>query len=111
MASAAYEVRVTKSEDETFEFSFVFEMVDGSAFPFADYSLQYALAQNGCTVFSLTEASGIAIDTTSGVVTFSAPSPLCAGQYEHGCRALHTASGTLIEIFDGPVTIGKGAYR
>lgn len=107
--SAPYEVNVTASDDETFAFSIPFENADGTAFPFDDYEIEYAVTNRGPRLL-LTQTDGITI--ADGVVTFMAPrGRLAPGTYEHGCRMRAIASGIESQVFDGSVTITEGQFR
>ena len=106
--TAPYEVNVTGTDDETFMFVIPFENSDGTAFPFADYEIEYSLKERGGARLLLTQGNGISID--NGSVVFSAARPMGRGTYEHGCRVRRIASGQLVQVFDGAVTIGEGNF-
>jgi hypothetical protein len=106
--TAPWSVDVTGTDDETYAFAVDFTLEDGTAFPFDTVELEYMLEGCGVTL-SLTEASGITV--TSAVVTFKSPDgALRAGIYDHACRIKTIASGEYTSVFDGRVTIGKGAF-
>jgi hypothetical protein len=109
MGNAPYEVAVSGTDDETFTFSLPFENEDGSAFPFSDYTIEYAVSCDGRPSFTLTQSTGITVQ--SGVVTFaSAPRTLRPGRYTHACRIKSVANGTYTQVFDGPVSIDEGGF-
>lgn len=108
--SAPYEVNVSGSDDETFMFSIPFETEDGSAFPFTDYAIDYAVSSRHGRDLVLTEGSGITI--AAPVVTFRAErGRLRRGVYEHGCRLRNLVTGDEFQVFDGTVTISEGNFR
>jgi hypothetical protein len=109
MANAPYEVNVTGTDDETFVWALPFENDDGTAFPFADYEIEYVLTRNNQRVLLLTQSAGITIDDPE--VTFRGPSgPLAKGTYEHGCRVRHLATGDIFQVFDGTVRVDEGHF-
>jgi hypothetical protein len=108
MANAPYEVNVSGTDDETFHFAIPFENADGSAFPFDQYEIEYALSHFGERRLFLSQAAGVTIDNRT--VVFSAGTPLQQGNYEHGCRIRRITTGQLIQVFDGTVTIGEGNF-
>lgn len=102
---APYEVTVTGTDDETFAFVIPFANEDGTAFPFATYAIEYAVAG----YMSLAEGAGITV--TAPNVTFKAAAgTLKPGIYSHGCRLRHLTTGEYIQVFDGTVTIAEGNF-
>lgn len=112
MAGAAYQVNVSATDDETFEFTCEWKLADGSDFPWADYSYAYELKRDCRAILSLTGGAGLAVDPGENTITVQPPDTmrLCAGQYRHGCRIIHTATGKTIQVFDGSVTITEGNF-
>lgn len=107
--TAPYEVNVTGSDDETYTFSIPFENADGAAFPFDDYEIEYVVSSDGRPDLRLTQGDGITIDAPE--VTFKAArGRLCKGEYKHGCRLRHLATGDEFQVFDGNVTISEGNF-
>lgn len=107
--SAPYEVNVTGTDDETFAFSIPWESADGTPFPFDDYEIEYAVGTRWHTHLRLSSASGITV--VGSEATFKAPrGSLCKGEYEHGCRIRHRATGDEFQVFDGIVTIREGNF-
>lgn len=107
--SAPYEVLITGTDDETFLFAIPFENADGTAFPFGDYEIEYALSGSGQSV-RLSQGSGITVSAPN--VTFrSSGGFMSPGVYTHGCRVKHIASGDYTQVFDGTVTITEGNFR
>lgn len=108
--TAPYEVNVSGSDDETFEFTLPFEQTDGTPFPFEDYAIEYVVAGRGSGGLSLTEGAGILIDAP--FVSFRAEmGRLRPGTYAHGCRIKSLVSGDYRQVFDGTVTITEGNFR
>lgn len=109
--AAAYQVNVSATDDETFEFSLEWKLEDGTSFPWADYTYAYDFRGNGSSRLALTGDDGIAIDTENDLITFSPADEAyrtCRGQYQHGCRVTHIETGKTIQIFDGSVTVTEG---
>jgi hypothetical protein len=107
--TAPYTVDVTGTDDETFVFVIPFENTDGTAFPFAEYTIEYAVTQCGCAKLELSEGDGILI--VAPYVRFKAAmGSLTPGEYQHGCRMTEIATGDVYQIFDGTVTIGEGHF-
>lgn len=107
--SAPYEVNVTGTDDETFAFSIPFENSDGTAFPFADYEIEYSVRKGGSVRLHLTQGAGI--DIQPPAVTFKAArGSLKEGEYSHGCRIRHVSTGEEFQVFDGSVTISEGNF-
>ena len=104
--SAPYRVDLIGSEGETFGFSLYFEMTDGSAFPFDDYTISYVLSDaDGCPVFSLSEGDGITVvDEDEGSVSFLSDYAVEAGDYTHRCRITDEAD-QVVDFFDGEVVV------
>lgn len=102
----------TFTDKETIRFSARWKLKDGSDFPWADYTYAYAIeSERGSPHASLTvENSGITVDPSQNLITFSAPVDLrlCAGNYRHGCVITHTETGQDIQFFVGPLTITEG---
>lgn len=107
--SAPYEVNVTGTDDEAFVFTIPFENSDGTAFPFAEYEIEYSVKKGGSPRLLLTQGDGITI--ADSVVTFDGGnSPLSVGEYAHGCRIRNIESGKFFQVFDGSVTISEGNF-
>jgi hypothetical protein len=107
--TAAYELNVTGTDDETFAFAVSFELADGTAFPFDDYAIEYALSGESGRL-TLTQGDGITV--RDSVVTFTAArGALRPGLYGHGCRVRHLTLEHEVQVFDGTVTIGEGFFR
>lgn len=109
MGNAPYEITVSGTDDETFLFSIPFELDDGTAFPFADYAIEYAVRSDCRPVLTLTQASGLTIST--GAVIFRAErGTLRPGTYTHACRVRKLTSGDEFQVFDGQVIISEGGF-
>jgi hypothetical protein len=112
MAGAAYQFDLTFDEGETFGFTCPWSMKDGSPFPWADYTIEYALSRGPCSVLPLTSESGISVDPDDGTATFYSPdTKLRCGAYIHACRVKHIASGDTIAVFAGTVTVNESPFR
>ncbi len=111
--AAAYTANVSATDDESFEFTCEWTMVDGTDFPWADYTFAYTLGYRGCgPILSLTDASGVVVTEADNLITFAAPvaTRLAAGTYEHGCRITHIATGKVVQVFDGTVIVTEGNF-
>lgn len=106
--TAPYEVNLGGSDDEVFAFPLSWVMADGTAFPFADYEIEYSLKKGGCSYLRLTQADGITV--VGSVISFDAGRCLPRGGYEHGCRLKHIATGKYVQVFTGSVRIGEGEF-
>lgn len=108
--SVPMEVPIIGTDDETFAFTLEFSMTDGSSFPFSEYQIEYSLMRDGCQILSLAQGNGITVQAP--MVTFrKGDGPLSKGEYQHGCRLRHIATGDLFQAFDGPVSISEGYFR
>jgi hypothetical protein len=112
MAGAAYQVNVSATDDETFEFTCEWTLADGSDFPWADYAYAYELKRDRRLVLSLTGGDGLLITAENNKITVQPPmtTRLCPGVYRHGCRITHIENGKTIQVFDGTVTITEGNF-
>lgn len=108
--TAPYEVNITGSDDETFQFAIPFETDDGAAFPFSIYAIEYSVMQGGSSVLTLKQGDGITINAPD-VVFRAARGRLRKGEYRHGCRIRSLVNGDEFQVFDGSVVIGGGGFR
>jgi hypothetical protein len=110
--AGGYRYDQTFSEAETVEFVLVFTKTDDTAFPWADYTFEYAVSGTG---ISLTSApfAGIAVDTLSATVLFVVADPfdLSPDTYAHECRMVAVVGGHKKSIFSGYLTIADTPFR
>lgn len=105
-------VTVTATDDETVVFTLPFFSGNGSAFPFASYSIEYIVnrAECGSTVFSGTSGtSGVTVSAPN--VTFKVPvGTLTPDGYDHACRLKHNTTGEYVGVFGGWIRIEEGQF-
>lgn len=110
--AAAYQVNVSATDDETFEFTCEWKMENGDPFPWDDYEIFYSLGGRSPHLVLNASNGGVFKDPTNDSVTFRAPAGqrLRPGSYEHGCRVTHIATMKTVQIFDGSVSITEGNF-
>jgi hypothetical protein len=109
--AAPYRVNISGTDDETFEWTQEWVQEDGTAFPFADYTIEYVIARAlGGEVVAMTSdgSEGVAVDAPN--VTFGGLGyALDEGHYRHGCRIVDV-TGRIVQVFDGEIVIDDGGF-
>lgn len=110
LGGGAYTFNRTFSDDETIEFAFRFRMRDRTAFPWADYELEYSVDDGAV---SLDQDAGITVDEAASVATFHIgdPGALSIGDHAHGFRVREIATDKVTQVFTGILTIKDGGFR
>lgn len=111
---AAYQATAILTDDESF--GIILLLSDGTTpLNLADFNFEYEIS--GCgDGFSLKSGQGIGTSVDNDakpilVIDPGADRRLRAGQYQHGLRATHIASGKVVQFFDGSVTVTEGNFR
>lgn len=100
MSGYPYEFNYVFPLGTTPEFTAEWLMEDGSAFPWAQYSIAYSARCHGRTVANLSQGSGIVVNSTNNTATFSLTGDL-RGEHVHHCTITDLVSGRILPIFDG----------
>src|SRR5215213_6909918 len=97
LGGGAYTFSRTFSDDETIEFAFRFRMRDRTAFPWADYALEYSVDDGAV---SLDQSAGITVDETASTATFlvGEPGTLSIGDHGHGFRVREIATDKVTQV-------------
>lgn len=104
--SAPYQYDVPLTAGSTLEHSVAWDMDDGSPFPWADYTIAYAVSPDGRSCGSLGGSASVNLDL--GLVTFACPA-LSPATYRHSCRITHIATGKTLPVFDGRLIVAGSA--
>lgn len=112
MAGAAYQVNATVTDDESFGFTCEWKIDDGTDFPWADFTYEYEIGAHCSPSYALTVGSGLTIDPDANLISFQldADQRLSVGQHPHGCRLTDIATGRVLQVFDGTITVTDGNF-
>lgn len=106
---APYEIPLSRSDSDTFTHSFTLLNDDGTAFPFANFAVQYRLTREcGAIVLDLTEGAGVSI--AAPLVTINSGAAVEAGEYVQFLRIVHRTTGYSETVAAGPVLVGAGGW-
>lgn len=108
--AADYEVTLSLTDSESFQFTVPLVDEDGAPLDLTGKTFEYVLWGGEC--LNLDETNGISVDLDTSIVTV-APDPelrLRCGTYQHGFRSTDTTSEVTIQHFDGEVSVSKGGF-
>lgn len=110
--AGAYRFDRTYSAAETVKFTFIWDLADGSDFPWADVTVEYVVGNDAGVSLTSSPVNGITIDTDANSISFDVADPfaLATGQYPHECRIIETATGDKEAVFSGYLTIAETPF-
>lgn len=110
--SAAYELNLKMTDDETLLFNLQIDDAEGNPLVWANFNFEYSLNGEGVSI-KLTDGNGISVDTVTPALIVTTPDPnfrLPVGVHRHGLRVKHVGSGVMTQLIDGTVTVSEGNF-